>query len=544
MNSSSCCCWSRVYFSRQTVTLVLAAGVALGGGGCGKKAAGPPPRYAVLRFENLSGDAALEWTGRAASEVLTRTLAGALDGPVLARTALARLSGALGARPASAPGISTERTTAEGAGATRLIAGYIVKAGNGVQIQATDTDIATGTVVRTFYVRNDSPLQALTDLSTAFSLKAGKPQTTNAEALRLYCTSREEAADLAVPNLEKAVAADPTFGDAWVALVEARELGGNRAGAEEALAKARLQKLDPLDAAYLDFQASTLQDNQDARLIALKRVSDLSPGDTVLIRSLAETQTNKGQFAEAAHELHVRVHELGERVAVAFTHVDAHQPLAPTLDIAPRFLGIAEETSRQACWQLTRDCVDQLAIADDSTGSTIVGITDDGVDQLRHQGVDFGSPIGNLGTGELVLHQHSLLTMARVVLGDHVDLVRRPHRPVSLSAEEHVAAPLDLHDVGVTGDTPQAVAVVAVHRLVGTHPGPRVVWVAAVEVGIEKIDDEPVSRRAAGQIGVLHRCVVRRCIASLGHPSTVAPVASNSASRARYASMFASLIDS
>ena len=95
MNSSSCCCWSRVFFSRQTVPLIIAMGVAMGVAGCGQKAIGPPPRYAVLRFENLSGDAALEWTGRAASEVFTRTLSGALDGPVLARTALARLSGVL-----------------------------------------------------------------------------------------------------------------------------------------------------------------------------------------------------------------------------------------------------------------------------------------------------------------------------------------------------------------------------------------------------------------------------------------------------------------
>jgi tetratricopeptide (TPR) repeat protein/TolB-like protein len=300
MNSSSCCYWSRVFFSRQSVLLVVALGLALGGAGCGEKAVGPPPRYAVLRFENLSGDAALEWTGRAASEVLTRTLSGALDGPVLARTALARLSGVLGARPASVPGISTERTTAEAAGATHLIAGYIVKSGTGVQINATDTDLVTGKVVRTFSVSGESPLKALTNLSTAFSPKAGKPQTTNAEALRLYCISREETADRALPDLEKAVSADPNFGDAWVALVESQELRGNRPGAEAALAKARLQKLEPLDAAYLDFQASTLQGDPDAILVALKRVSDLSPGDTVLIRSLAELQTNKGQFAEAA----------------------------------------------------------------------------------------------------------------------------------------------------------------------------------------------------------------------------------------------------
>ena len=42
------------------------------------KADEPKPRYAVVRFENLSGDPSLDWTGRAAGgETLTVSLAGA-----------------------------------------------------------------------------------------------------------------------------------------------------------------------------------------------------------------------------------------------------------------------------------------------------------------------------------------------------------------------------------------------------------------------------------------------------------------------------------
>jgi tetratricopeptide (TPR) repeat protein len=304
MNSSNCSCWSRVFFSplifrsdrRRALLLSLTLGIA----GCGQKAAGSPPRYAVIRFENLSGDAALEWTGRAAAEVLTRTLAGVLDGPVLARTAVLRLGNALGPRPVTVPGISTERTAAESSGATHLIAGYIEKSGAGVRIVATDTDLASGKIVRTLSASDQSPLKALTRLSGAFSPKAGKPQTQSEEALRLYCMSREQAPDQALPGLEGAVTADPRFGNAWVALAESLEARGNRQAAEEVIARARQQQLEPLDTAYLDFQSATLQGNQGGLLNALKRISDLSPGDTALIRSLAEAQTNQGQFAEAA----------------------------------------------------------------------------------------------------------------------------------------------------------------------------------------------------------------------------------------------------
>jgi hypothetical protein len=40
--------------------------------GCQTKAPGPPPRYAVLRFENLSGDASLEFRLGTLQNVSTR----------------------------------------------------------------------------------------------------------------------------------------------------------------------------------------------------------------------------------------------------------------------------------------------------------------------------------------------------------------------------------------------------------------------------------------------------------------------------------------
>src|ERR1700722_17284338 len=101
---------------------------------CHKQTVGPPPRYAVLRFENLSGDPSLDWTARAASEMLSISLAGVLDGPVLPSTALAKLTPALGPEPSAVPGISGQRQEALVAGATRLISGYVERASGQISI--------------------------------------------------------------------------------------------------------------------------------------------------------------------------------------------------------------------------------------------------------------------------------------------------------------------------------------------------------------------------------------------------------------------------
>jgi tetratricopeptide (TPR) repeat protein len=54
--------------------------------------------------------------------------------------------------------------------------------------------------------------------------------------------------------------------------------------------------------ANLDAEQASLKGEQTARLSAMKRVGELSPGDTELVRSLAESELRAGQFAEAASD--------------------------------------------------------------------------------------------------------------------------------------------------------------------------------------------------------------------------------------------------
>ena len=180
-----------------------------------------------------------------------------------------------------------------------------------------------------------------------------------------------------------------------------------------------------------------------------------------------------GHGHEGLDELHVRVDEFREGRSVAFAHVDAHQSFAPTLQLGPHVLGIPEQTTGEACGELTGDSVDDFHLT----------CVDNGSEQLGGERSDLGVPLLDRRMGEVALHEQPLLTMARVVLGDHVDLLRRPDSAIALTREEHHAATLDVAQVGVTGDAPQPVAFVAVDRFVGAHPGEGLVHADAIAVG-------------------------------------------------------------
>lgn len=259
-----------------------------------------PPRYAVLRFENLSGDPALDWTGRAISESLPAMLSGAMDGPVLASASLFRLAPALGARPTAAPGISSERDEALLAGANRIVAGYVERPAGLIRITANEEDTGTGKSLRIVSATGPSPMAALNRLALEFSQRARPAPTSNPEALRDFATAVESSGEPRLDLLDRAIHLDPDFGAPQVVLTGLYLAQGNRAAAEDAIARARARKIDPLSRADLDLAAAELTPDRSTRISALREVSDLSPGDTFLLRSLADNETAAGQFAAAA----------------------------------------------------------------------------------------------------------------------------------------------------------------------------------------------------------------------------------------------------
>jgi tetratricopeptide (TPR) repeat protein len=268
--------------------------------GCGRSDAPTvAPHYAFLGFENLSGDPALDWTGKGSSEFLSRSLEHAMDGGVLNPDALARLGQSLGPRVATAPGLSTNRASAVGSGANRLITGYVEHAPGGVRVTASEEDLATHKTLRTVSATSSAPFEALSRVAHEFSATAAEPGTTSAEAFRLYCTALDKPIQEAPALLEQAVRLDPGYGRAWIALVRTAIAGGDRARAEDVARRAHAQKLAPVDLAWIDFESARASGDRAASLAAMRKVSELQPDDIELARSLAVAETNAGDFRGA-----------------------------------------------------------------------------------------------------------------------------------------------------------------------------------------------------------------------------------------------------
>ncbi len=268
--------------------------------GCSSKVQPPKPLYAVLRFENLTGNPALDWIGRAASETLSTSLSTAMDGIVLTPSSLARLGKALGPRPGNVPGSSAQRQEAILAGANHLISGYAEMVGGAVRFHAVDENLTTGKIVQSTVGSGVQPMAALSALARNISPTAKPYATLLPEALRLYAEALDSAPSDAKPLLGKVLGLDPEFGAAWVLLAGVEAGLGDAQGAAATIREARTHRLTALDKANLDVTTASLAGDAKAKLSALKQVTQLNPGDTTLLRAVAESEVATGDFAAAA----------------------------------------------------------------------------------------------------------------------------------------------------------------------------------------------------------------------------------------------------
>jgi len=258
-------------------------------GGCGKTPSGPAPHYAVLRFENLSGDPSLDWIARAAAETLPAALSGTMNGPVVTAGNVELIAASLGERSA-APGISTQRSAALLAGANRLIEGYVEKAGDRIRLTAIVEDAATGKTARTDTVEASTGSAALRDLAKRLSPSAKPSLTSDDGALRLFASGQPAQA------LER----DPHFGPAWLALERTERLQNQKDEALATIDRARAASLDPLTQAQLDLDAAAMKSDKPAMAAALRKISSLNPDDRLILRTLAETESAVGNFSASA----------------------------------------------------------------------------------------------------------------------------------------------------------------------------------------------------------------------------------------------------
>ncbi len=279
--------------------LLLAAALILGS--CSKPPAGPPPGLVVVRFENLSDDRSLEWLGRGAAEVLTTTLTGAVEGTVISTAAISRLEAAQGGRPVVAPGISTQRGASVLSGAKRIIFGTFHKTPAGsVRFELTEQEFPSGKIIRNLSETGPATLDTLLKLSRQVSPAVHPYLTSSTDALRAWVQAVELPPAEAATLLRQAVVADPGFGPPWLALVRIVNGSGDATEALRLVNQALALKLDRLTLATLKLDKATFESDEPGRASALAEIIEASPGDTPLLRQLAQARSSAGQFADAA----------------------------------------------------------------------------------------------------------------------------------------------------------------------------------------------------------------------------------------------------
>jgi len=257
--------------------------------GCSRQGARPAfERVAILRFENLGPDRSTDWMGRAFSEVISADLAAAPDLYAIPSSRLHNIDRSLGARPVTAPGISTERTAALALGATLMGYGdYFVRQGT-VHARLTLQDPRTQKTVKVLETQAPAGevAQAAGRLAHDISPHAGDYGTANAAALNDYITALELPNAAAAPLAQKAIASDPGFGPAYLMLASAKLQQQDRAGALAVLDGAHAKS--PIEAARIELERSTLRGDNAGRLRALEAAVKAAPGDPETWRSLGE----------------------------------------------------------------------------------------------------------------------------------------------------------------------------------------------------------------------------------------------------------------
>jgi tetratricopeptide (TPR) repeat protein len=273
------------------------------------------PRMAILRFENLSGDPALDWMGRGFSEILSGELEGSPQRYVVQWRALHSLDAALGKRPATAPGISAERTEALMADADEILYGDFSVVRGLLRVTVTQEDTVTRKTVRT--ISAGGPLgDGVFPVAGVLARQLGQTRafgTRNPEALRAYVAALESPdPGTALEDFAQATTADPDFGQAYVFWLDTALGQRNRSEAGRALSRARahFDRLPELDRARLNLGGAVLSGDFQARAQALTEIVRLDPGDPNDHRALAETLMSTrhydGAIAEFRHALSLR----------------------------------------------------------------------------------------------------------------------------------------------------------------------------------------------------------------------------------------------
>src|SRR5580698_7855637 len=187
----------------------------------------PPPRYALLPFDNLTGDASLNWIARTAPRIVADEIA-------------ARFAPSIG--------------DAYLENATRFVHGYFTKTGNTLQLAVEVEDSTTHKMLSTERIAGPV-LASVNTLAKRLDPKATPFSTSNDEAIAAWGQG----------DYEKAVTLDPAFGTAWLGWIETLARSGDTARAIEVAGRALEHPVkSEVDGLRIELTRATLQNDSHA----------------------------------------------------------------------------------------------------------------------------------------------------------------------------------------------------------------------------------------------------------------------------------------
>ncbi|HSB64864.1 MAG TPA: protein kinase [Thermoanaerobaculia bacterium] len=305
---------------------------------------------AVLAFTNITQSPEDNWLGTGIMETVTADLKNVPGLTVIGCERVCEVEKRLTGQTTHGASELAIRLGRE-VGARRVVTGGFQGVGDVMRITARVTDVESGEVVTTVKVDGSrSDLFALqdrvvTELAGALHL-AGKPVAREPEEthvidayeayskglINLRAESRQSV-DLAILFFERAVALDPLYARAWLALGEAYEVKATYLAMPELLEKAMTSfgkslALQPRLARAWKELGSALVDlgREDKGLEAIRRSLELDPGDAAAHASLARAHfigTGRFQDAAEAFERALALNPQGGWFALQLAHVSA-----------------------------------------------------------------------------------------------------------------------------------------------------------------------------------------------------------------------------
>jgi Tfp pilus assembly protein PilF len=240
---------------------------------------------AILPFENLTGRPEFDWISRGLAEAVRLQLAGTARFEPVAISAL---------------------RDAETAHAERTLHGYFSVLGGRLDVRAVVENTATRRMVRTAAASGPAsggPVPLSSAIAHDLEASARAVPTASAAALEAYVTALN-ALDQAVADrdFERAVAADPGFGAAYLGWAEALIARGGRDRAVQVLAAAHANasRFPELERVRLSFLGAALSGDREGERAALVALTRADPADASVCRSLGELDTARHDYTSSA----------------------------------------------------------------------------------------------------------------------------------------------------------------------------------------------------------------------------------------------------